>query len=98
MANLVFSNGNATFTLKHNQNISVYLPEGNTYTITQSTDGYTVTKTNDTGTLNSDKTATFIDTLNGTTPSGIFIDLIPFILLIIFGILGMFLIKKFKYL
>ena len=42
-------------------------------------------------------TASFTDTLNGTTPTGIFLDLLPFIILIIFGVLGIFLIKGFKY-
>ena len=95
--NLVFSNGNATFSLKHNESISTYLPVGNTYTITQNSDGYTLSKSNYTGTLTTDTISTFTDTLEGTTPTGIFIDLIPYILLITFGILGIFLIRKFKY-
>ena len=95
--NLVFSNGIATFTLKHNDIINVYIPGINDYTITQNNDGYTLVKTNDTGTLDDNITASFTDTLNGTTPTGIFLDLLPFIILIIFGVLGIFLIKGFKY-
>ena len=94
---LVFNNGNATFTLKHNESIYIYLPYGASYTITQDSDGYTLSKSNDTGILSSDKTANFIDTLNGTTPSGIFLDLIPFIILIIIGVFGIVLIKRLKY-
>ena len=96
--NLVFSNGNATFTLKHGENISTYLPYGNTYSITQDSDGYTLSSSYASGTLNNDAiTSSFTDTLNGTPPTGIFQDLTPFIILIIFTILGIFLIKKFKY-
>ena len=95
--NLVFSNGNATFTLKHGEFISIYFPYDVNYTITQNSDGYTLAKTNDSGTLNDDITSTFTDTLEGTTPTGIFLDLIPFIILIIFGTFGIFLIRKFKY-
>ena len=94
--NLVFNNGVATFTLKHNENISVYLPGGNYYIITQNSDGYTLTKSNDSGKLTVDRTATFKDTLEGTTPTSVFLDLIPYVLMIIFGISGLLWIKSFK--
>ena len=95
--NMVFTNGNATFVLKHGDNISTYFPYGVNYTITQDSDGYTLSSSYASGTLNSNKTATFTDTLNGTTPTGIFQDLTPFILLITFGVFGIFLIRKFRY-
>ena len=95
--NLVFTNGDSTFTLKHNDIINVYLPGGSNYVITQNPDGYILTKANDTGVLDNDIIVAFSDKLEGTTPTGIFLDLVPFIILIIFGVLGIFLIKRYKY-
>ena len=69
--NLVFNNGVATFTLKHADSITTYLPYGVSYTITQDSDGYTLSRTNYTGILGTDITSTFTDTLNGTVPTGI---------------------------
>ena len=37
-----------------------------------------------------------IDDDYGTTPSGIFLDLIPYVLMVIFGISGLLWIKSFK--
>ena len=66
------------------------------YTITQNSDGYILAKNNDTGTLDSDKTASFINTLNGTTPTGRFLNLIPYIIMLIIGTIGLLWIKSFK--
>lgn len=54
-----FTNGVATFTLKHNESkTATGLNAGTTYTVTESDNaGYTVTKTGDTGTIEKDKTA-----------------------------------------
>ena len=93
---LEFNNGNAIFTLKHGESITVYLPIDNDYTITQVSDGYTLAKTNDTGTLDSDKTASFINTLNGTTPTGVFLNIIPYIIMLIIGTVGLLWIRSFK--
>ena len=94
---LNFNNGYATFSLKHGENIVIVLPCDVTYTITQDSDGYTLNKINDTGTLNDNATSEFIDILNGTTPTGIFIDLIPYIIMLLAGIGSIIWIKKFKY-
>lgn len=92
-----FEDGVATFSLKHNETIYAYLPYYYEYRITQNSDGYTLSSSSASGYLNDDKTASFINTKNGITPSGIFLDLVPFIVLITLGILGVFTIKKFKY-
>ena len=93
---LTFTEGNATFNLKHGENLTIELPKNCTYTITQNSDGYTLAKTNDSGTLSSDISSSFVDTLAGTTPTGIFIDLIPHVLMIIFGVSTIIGIIKFK--
>ena len=97
--NLRFTNGVATFTLKHGQNMVLNLNSGVEYTITQVNDeeGYTLSKTNDSGILNDNIVSSFINTLEGTTPTGIFLDIIPFIIMIISGIGIIVWIKKFKY-
>ena len=54
-----FTNGVATFTLKHNQEkIIIGIPAGTKYTVTENSDGYTVTKSGDTGTIKAEETAT----------------------------------------
>ena len=57
---VTFTNGVATFTLKHNESKTIKdIPAGYTYTVTESgNDGYTVTKTGDTGTIVGGKTVT----------------------------------------
>ena len=54
-----FTNGVASFTLKHNESkTATGLNAGTTYIVTESDNaGYTVTKTGDTGTIEKDKTA-----------------------------------------
>ena len=94
---LTFVNGVATFVLKHNENISISLPPRYRYVISQHSDGYTLSKTNDRGMLLSSVNSHFTDTLEGTTPTGIFLDLLPYIMLLVFGGFGIFLIRKFKY-
>lgn len=56
---MTFTNGVATFTLKHNESkTATGLNAGTTYTVTESNNaGYTVTKTGDTGTIEKDKIA-----------------------------------------
>ena len=58
---VTFTNGVATFTLKHNQEKSITgIPEGYTYTVTENADGYTqsITSGSATGTIEKGKTAT----------------------------------------
>ena len=57
---VTFTDGVATFTLKHNESKTIKdIPAGYTYTVTESgNDGYTVTKTGDTGTIVGGKTVT----------------------------------------
>ena len=66
------------------------------YTFSQSNDGYTLTKINDSETLSGDTTATFTDTLESTTPTGIFLKFIPYILLLFGSTFGIVWIKKFN--
>ena len=56
--NMTFSSGVATFTLKHGESMTAKgLPAGATYTVTESNnDGYTVTKTGDTGSIKAKET------------------------------------------
>ena len=58
---VTFTNGVATFTLKHNQEKSITgIPAGYTYTVTENADGYTqsITSGSATGTVEKGKTAT----------------------------------------
>lgn len=58
---VTFTNGVATFTLKHNQEKSITgIPAGYTYTVTENADGYTqsITSGSATGTIEKGKTAT----------------------------------------
>ena len=57
---MTFTNGVATFTLKHGESkTAIDLPAGVSYTVEESDNsGYTVTKTNETGTLQTGVTAT----------------------------------------
>ena len=95
--NITFTDGRAIFTLKHNETIGIYLLYNSKYSINQENDGYTLSKTNYSGWLKNNTTSTFTDVLTGTTPTGILLDLIPFIILITFSIVGIFLTKRYKY-
>ena len=58
---VTFTNGVATFTLKHNQEKSITgIPAGYTYTVTENADGYTqsITSGSATGTIEKGETAT----------------------------------------
>ena len=95
---LTFTDGTANFSLKHEEDICIYMPKGTVYAIDQDSEGYTLSKSNEAGTLGiDDSDASFIDTLENIAPTGILFNLIPFIILIICGIFGIFLIRKFKY-
>lgn len=62
---MTFTNGQATFTMKHGQTMTATgLPHGATYTVTEASDGYTVNAENATGVISSGSviTATFINT------------------------------------
>ena len=80
-----FVDGNASFRLKHNEELILYFPmtEEHTYTVTQEETNYTLEKTNDTGNTSMDNDVIFTNTLDGTTPTGIILNLIPYILIII---------------
>ncbi|MFR0034503.1 MAG: SpaA isopeptide-forming pilin-related protein, partial [Clostridium sp.] len=69
---MTFTDGVATFTLKHGQSkTATGLPAGVSYTVTESNNsGYTVNKTNDTGTIQQDVPATAaFENRNDTPPS-----------------------------
>ena len=94
--NIKFNNGSAVFALKHGETIIINLPSGVDYTITQSNGNYTLAKTNDSGILNDNIISSFIDTLNSSTVTGLFLSLIPYILMLIFSIGGIIMIKRFN--
>ena len=81
--------------MRHDEYIILNLNDGINYAITQNSDEYTLAKVNDNGTLNSNMTSVFTDTLNGSTPTGILFNLVPYILLLFGSILGILWIKKF---
>ena len=56
---VTFINGVATFTLKHNESKTIQgIPADMTYTVTENNDGYTVTKSGDTGAIKAGETST----------------------------------------
>lgn len=60
------------------------LPYGVTYTVTETAvDGYTTTKTNDTGTINSaEKISTFTNKKDGSIDMGVMLDSMPYVLVL----------------
>lgn len=72
-----------TFLLKHGETISIAnLPYGVTYTVTETAaDGYTTTKTGDTGKVSAaDQTAAFTNDKTGTPDMGVNLTTLPYIL------------------
>ena len=88
------------FHLCKNENIVIQgLPAGATYTIEETTTGYTTTykvgaatestsSDTATGTLNEDTTVTFNNYRNGDVPTGILLTIAPFAALMVIGIAG----------
>lgn len=69
--------------MKHGETISIAnLPYGVSYTVTETAaDGYTTTKSGDTGSVNADKqTAAFENSRNGEVDTGINLTTLPYIL------------------
>ena len=98
------SSGNATFTLSHNQTITIKdVPIDATYTVTEQSyaaDGYTTTSTHPTGTIVEDAASnnvTFMNTRNVSIPTSAHTSL-GFIMMIALaaGGLGIVLSKKKK--
>lgn len=74
-----------TFLLKHDETITIAnLPYGVTYTVTETAaDGYTTTKTGDTGSINAaEKTAAFTNNKGGTIDMGVMLDSMPYVLVL----------------
>lgn len=72
-----------TFLLKHGETISIAnLPYGVSYTVTETAaNGYTTTKTGDTGSINAaEQTAAFTNSKTGTVDMGVYLDNLPYIL------------------
>ena len=74
---LTFTDGKATFTLKHNDEITIQgLPSGVTYTVTEkdySKDGYSTTSTNASGTIteaDGENEVSFVNTAEAGLPTG----------------------------
>lgn len=73
------------FLLKHDETIHIEnLPYNVTYTVTETAvDGYTTTKTGDTGTINAaDQTAAFTNTKTGSVDTGVVLNNMPYILVL----------------
>ena len=97
------SNGDVyAFTLAHDETIVIKgIPSQSTYTVTEvdgESNGYTVTPTNDTGTIKADTTVSFVNTKNGSVPTLADMNTkIPFMLVILaIGGVGFILWKKYK--
>lgn len=74
-----------TFQLKHDETITIAnLPYGVTYTVTETAaDGYTTTKTGDTGSINAaEKTAAFTNKKDGSIDMGVMLDSMPYVLVL----------------
>ena len=90
------------FTLAHEETIVIKgIPSQSTYTVTEvdgESNGYTVTPTNDTGTIKADTTVSFVNTKNGSVPTLADMNTkIPFVLVILaIGGVGFILWKKRK--
>ena len=77
-----------SFTLKHGETASLTnLPYGMTYTVTEddyTAEGYTTTKTGDSGTIAADTvTAAFTNTKGGTVDTGVLLDSAPYVVLLL---------------
>lgn len=90
------------FTLAHEETIVIKgIPSQSTYTVTEvdgKSNGYTVTSTNDTGTIKADTVVSFVNTKNGSVPTLADMNTkIPFVLVILaIGGVGFLLWKKHK--
>ena len=74
-----------TFQLAHDQTATFdNLPYGVNYTVTETAaNGYTTTKTGDTGTINAaEQTAAFTNTKTGTIDMGVMLDSMPYVLVL----------------
>lgn len=92
----------ATFLLKDGETISIAnLPYGVTYTVTETAvDGYTTTKTGDTGTINAaDQTAAFTNTKTGDIDTGVYLDNLPYILVFagVLAIAAVFVVRRRRF-
>lgn len=101
--------GTGTIYLKHGDTANIYIPEGVSYTIKETTDGYTAsaTITGDakanfatdtvTGEMDADgATVEFVNTLDGTIPTGVLLTVAPFAALALAGIGGAAVVLKKK--
>ena len=91
-----------TFKLKHGDTIHIAnLPYGVTYTVTETAvDGYTTTKTGDTGTINAaDQTAAFTNTKTGDIDTGVYLDNLPYILVFagVLAIAAVFVVRRRRF-
>lgn len=90
------------FTLAHAEKIVIEgIPSQSSYTVTEvdgESNGYKVTKTNDTGNIKADTTVSFVNTKNGSVPTLADMNTrIPFVLVILaIGGVGFILWKKRK--
>ena len=65
--------------------------------ITQNPGDYTLAKINDTGRVNGNNNVVFTNTLeNSDTITGLFIDIFPYILILIVGMIDIYVIRESK--
>lgn len=71
-----------SFELKHNETVTIDLPKGVKYTVTEAeAPGYTTSSENSTGVMDKDEeTAAFTNTKNGDIDTGVYLDNLPYIL------------------
>lgn len=90
-ATIAVNGGATTFLLKDGETISIAnLPYGVTYTVTETAaDGYTTTKTGDTGSINAaETTAAFTNSKTGTIDTGVTTESLPYVVLMGFVVLA----------
>ena len=90
-ATIAVNGGETTFLLKHGDTISIAnLPYGVTYSVTETAaDGYTTTKTGDTGSINAaETTAAFTNSKTGTIDTGVTTESLPYVVLMGFVVLA----------
>ena len=93
---LSVNNENITFTLSHNESMKfIDIPYGTTYTITEKpVDGYTISHTNEKGTITDNKVATFTSTKSSIVPTSADTNVKEMNLIVGIGLIALIIILK----
>ena len=93
---LSVNNENITFTLSHNESMKfIDIPYGTTYTITEKpVDGYTISHTNEKGTITDNKVATFTSTKSSIVPTSADTNVKEMSLIVGIGLIALIIILK----